>query len=203
MFPTLLQQRVQRYDKEPAEHPEQQQQTERRQQRLLHRKGYHRDTDQNPGRHTARHRLQGHQLRRRPGTQHNPHRHHRIKIGGHGVAGNAQRHRHPDHQQEAQGHASAPEQAGAHQRKAGFAVAPQRPAGAEEAVRHWLKTPRLPRTRCRQPGYPQVSHYRPAVDQRADDQRRQHVPVGEDPAGHGAQQDRRDGRGLHQSVSLH
>jgi hypothetical protein len=34
------------------------------------------------------------------------------------------------------------------------------------------------------------------VDQRADDQRRQHVPVGEDPAGHGAQQDRRDGRGF-------
>ena len=29
------------------------------------------------------------------------------------------------------------------------------------------------------------------------------MPVGEDPAGHGAQQDRRDGRGLHQSVSLH
>ena len=113
MFPSLLQQGVKRHDKEAAERAEQQQQGKRRQQRLLDGEKDDRHANQYPGGHAARHRFQRHQLRRRAGPQHNPHRHHRVKVGRHGVAGNAQRRRHPQHQQEAQRHARPPEQAGA------------------------------------------------------------------------------------------
>ena len=113
MFAALLKQRVQRHDKEAPERPEQQQQSKRRQQRLLDGEKDNRHANQYPGRHTARHRFQRHQLRRRAGPQYDPHRHHRVKVSRHGVAGNAQRHRDPQHQQKAQRHARPPEQAGA------------------------------------------------------------------------------------------
>lgn len=64
-----------------------------------------RDADQDPGRHAAFYRLQRDEARGGTGPHHDTNGHHGIQQRRRGVIGDAERHRHPQHQQKTQRHA--------------------------------------------------------------------------------------------------
>ncbi len=161
------------------------------------------DANQDPRRHAAGDGFQRHQFCRSPGPDNNPDGDHGIQVSRRGVVSNAQRHRHPQHQQETQRNAGPPEHAGAHQREACFTVTPQYAAGVEEAAGHWPEAPGLPRTRHGQFGDKQVGDHRATVHQGADAKCGEHMPVCQYASRHRAQQNSRNGGGLHQAVGLH
>jgi hypothetical protein len=170
---------------------------------VLQRKEQHRHANQDPGGHTARHGLQRHQFGGSTGTHHNPHGNHRIEVSRRGVIRNAERNRHPQHQQEAQRDPRAPEHAGSQQRETGFAITPQHAYGVEEAGGHRFKAPGLPRTGNRQTWDKEVCDHRSGIDNGANAQRRQYVPVGQHASCHRAHQNGGDGGGFHQAIGFH